>query len=118
MVLFPAPAGPSIAILLLIAVPRSFYILIIFLCFDAASGKKAGRPCNLQIVSAGHRIHIEYLTAEVQILHPLGLHRGRINVLYRHAAPRDDCLIPAPSTRNGQRQLLDKLREGPSFPKV
>ena len=63
--LFPAPAGPSIAIL------KCFIVSDLLLKFDFAAGRPARGPGDLKVIPSGHRVQIQDLPGKIQTLHQL-----------------------------------------------
>lgn len=65
IVLFPAPAGPSIAIL------KCFIVSDLLLKFDFAAGRPSRGPGDLKVIPSGHRVQIQNLPGKIQTLHQL-----------------------------------------------
>ena len=62
----------------------------------------------MQIIAAGHGVHIHYLAGKGQPLHQLASHGAGVYLLYAYAPGGNDRLFNGPQRLRGQREGLDQ----------
>ena len=75
----------------------------------------AGGPRDLQVESAGIRVHVQYLAGKIQTGNQLGLHSVGFHFAHFYTAGGNDGLCHRPHAGHADLKVLQKLHQCPAL---